>query len=152
MNERDQLLFADLSLGVVSAGYEHILAERIGLSGAVGIYGPWYIDRPVDIFAFNAEFRVFWYILGTASKAQLYVSPAFRLGRPRADDDGRTLKGISYAPRVSAGGTFRFGHFFFRLGIGIQHENVDLDRRATGESVDIHRVTPVVDAYVGAAF
>ncbi len=149
--ERDQLVFADLSLGVISAGFEQVFADRVGVSAAVGVYGPWYVDRPVNILAYNLELRVFWYPLGTESRATLYVSPGFRIGRARADDEGTTLRGVSYAPRLTLGGHFRFGHFFFRLGAGIQHHNVDLDNRPTGESVDIHGVYPAVDIYVGAA-
>ena len=148
---RDQLVFADLSLGVVSAGFEQVFVDRLGVSAAVGIYGPWYVDRPVDIYAYNLEVRLFWYPLGGDAKATLYMSPGFRIARARADDAGDILRGVAFGPRLTAGGHFRFGHFFFRVGAGVQHHNVNLDRRATGESVDIHGFYPAVDLYVGAA-
>lgn len=151
VDERDLLVFADLSLGVISAGVEKVVADRVGISFAAGIYGPWYVDRAVDILAPNLEVRLFWYPAGTEAKGSFYVSPGFRFGIARADEDGDTLKGFAFSPRLSAGAHFRFGHFFFRVGVGIQHHNVNLDEGFFGDDYDIHGFFPVLDLYVGAA-
>lgn len=151
-SDRDNLLFLDLSLGVVTAGYEQLFDDRFGVSLALGIYGPWYVDSPVSIVGYTGELRGHWYPIGTEPTVHPYVSPGFRLGGVGADDGDQRLSGIAYSPRLTAGAGFRFGRFFFRVGGGVQHHNVDLDERASGESADFSGFYPAIDLYVGAAF
>jgi len=141
------VMFADLSLGVVALGYERVLDPRVAIQIAAGIYGPWYV---VDgMRGVGGEARVFLFMEANAPFG-FYVSPGVRGGWVQAEEG--QLSGGAFSARLSFGYSVDLSPIVIRLGGGAQYHVVELDEPETGPQFSFHGVFGVLDIYVGWAF
>lgn len=147
---RRNALVADLSLGVVSVGFERALTPNVSLSLAVGLYGPWYETE--NVIGFGAEARGFYSYPDERSRHRLYVSPGFRVAAVQTRESDPVRRGLAYSARLSVGWSATFSWFLLRLGLGVQYHVANLDEPAIGQGDDFDGVAPVADIYVGYVF
>ncbi|MFK7985474.1 MAG: hypothetical protein AB8I08_05545 [Sandaracinaceae bacterium] len=147
--EPENMVFADLSLGVISAGYERTLDTGITLALAAGIYGPWY--RRDNVLGGGGELRLFLFPGGEAPSG-VYVSPGIRAAFVGKDDEDGRREGFAFSGRVSLGYSLTWDILVVRLGFGMQMHVLELDDPAGAESDDFFEPFPVADIYVGLRF
>lgn len=143
------IVIADLSLGVISLGYERVLGDHLSFQLAAGVYGPWYLRD--DVYAAGLELRAFVFLAGNAPYG-LYLAPGVRGAYATKTDPDGTRDGYAAAVRMSLGWSFDLNPFVVRLGVGAQYHWLDLAEPREALSDDFEGAYPVVDIFVGYAF
>lgn len=147
--EPENAVLADLSLGVISAGYERTLDTGVSLALAAGIYGPWY--RRDGVLGGGGELRLFLFPGGEAPSG-VYLSPGFRAAFVGKDYEAGRREGFALSGRVSIGYSLTWDILLVRLGFGMQMHLLEMQDPLGAESDDFFEPYPVADIYVGLRF
>jgi hypothetical protein len=140
------IVVADLSLGVIGAGYCHVLVPEVALEVVAHYYQPWY--HADSIFGLGGEVRAYLHPYRDAPDG-FYVSPGVRVDWVHDERTAIVRDGIGTSIRVTAGAAFRlFDMMLIRLGAGGQVEIAELGD-ATASFVELR---PAIDIQLGLAF
>lgn len=141
------VLFADLSLGVLGVAYERVLLDDFSLQVSLQYYRPWYVSDLV--FGLGGELRAQFFVFGRAPEG-LYLSPGLRVYWATLDE-ADAPEGIGVSFTGTLGYSFvAWDTLVLRLGVGPQVHLVDV--AGGGAEPDFLGVYPIVDIFAGYAF
>ncbi len=147
MREPANVMFADLSLGVLGVAYERVLLDDFSLQIAVQFYRPWYVSERV--LGYGGQLRASFFLYGHAPEG-LYLSPGARLYFATLDT-ADAPRGWAASWSATIGYSFMaWDALVLRLGVGPQVHFAKLAR--TEPDVDFAGAFPIVDIFAGYAF